>query len=65
MAYNTFGGGAGGWFRSIPPVTRNLIIINLLIWLIEYVSGSFGYRLVDLLGLHYFWSFSESDFNPA
>lgn len=65
MAYNTFGGGAGGWFRSIPPVTRNLIIINLLIWLIEYISGSFGYRLVDLLGLHYFWSFSESDFNPA
>lgn len=65
MAYNSYGGGGiGGWFRAIPPVTRNLIIINLLIWIVEAVSGSFGASLVDLLGLHFFWGFSGCDFNP-
>lgn len=64
MAYNPYGGGLRGWFESIPPVTRNLIIINLLIWIIEAVSGSFGRSLIDLLGLHFFWGFTGCDFNP-
>lgn len=63
MAYNSYGG--GNWFQSIPPVTRNLIIINLLIWIVEAISDSFGTRLVDILGLHFFWGFSGCDFNPV
>lgn len=65
MSYNSYGGGARNWFESIPPVTRNLIIINLLIWIVEAISGSFGTRLIDLLGLHFFWGFSGCDFNPV
>lgn len=48
--------------RQIPPVTRNLLIINLLIWVVEAVTGRFGDTLVDLLGLH-FWG--SEKFNPA
>lgn len=57
----------GGW-SSIPPVTRNLIIINVLIWVVIEIcsasSGSlasFGHKLPNLLGLHFFES---SAFNP-
>jgi membrane associated rhomboid family serine protease len=55
---------AGSWWQRIPPVTRNLIIINLLIWIIEAASSSFGRHLVDLLGLHFAWGWTDSDFNP-
>lgn len=65
MAYQNSYGGFQGWFRAIPPVTRNLILINLLIWIVEAVSGSFGLKLLDLLGLHFLWGFSGCDFNPA
>ena len=49
--------------RSIPPVTKNLIIINLLIWLVEILFPRFGQSgIINHLGLHYV----ESDmFNPA
>lgn len=50
------------WLESIPPVTRNLIIINVLIWLVEVVTGSFGDKLENILGLH-FWA--SEKFNPA
>lgn len=63
MAFNSYNSG-GNWFQSIPPATRNLIIINLLIWIVEAVSGQFGYRLLDILGLHFMWGFSGCDFNP-
>lgn len=44
----------GGWWRSIPPVTRNLIIINFGLWLIEFILPDFADRtLVRILGLHY------------
>lgn len=56
------------FLSSIPPVTRNLLIINILIWLVEAISAyggrslqMFSERLVSMLGLH-FWG---SDlFNP-
>lgn len=51
-----------GWLDQIPPVTRNLLIINVLIWLVEALGGSFGMRLEDMLGLH-FWG--SDKFNPA
>lgn len=39
-------------WRGIPPVTKNLIIINILIWLVEVLIPNFGNVLVDKLGLH-------------
>ncbi len=49
------------WFTSIPPATRNLIIINVLIWLAETCVPALGAKLTKYIALH-FW---ESDlFNP-
>ncbi|MDE5843484.1 MAG: rhomboid family intramembrane serine protease [Muribaculaceae bacterium] len=50
------------WLGRIPPVTRNLIIINVLIWLVEFLTGSFGDTLENILGLH-FWGAER--FNPV
>ncbi len=56
------GSNSGGWWRSIPPVTKNLIIINVIVWLAEVLVPGFSSTLVDRLGLHMFGS---SLFNPA
>lgn len=49
-------------FANIPPVTKNLIIINVLIWLVEiFVPGSFEETLINRLGLHFA---GGSLFNP-
>ncbi|MDE6295264.1 MAG: rhomboid family intramembrane serine protease [Muribaculaceae bacterium] len=58
MSGNSF----SGFFSDIPPVTRNLIIINVLIWLVEAVMPSFGATIINTLGLHYV---TASNFNPA
>jgi membrane associated rhomboid family serine protease len=50
-----------GWLRNIPPVTLNLIIINLIIGLVELAIPTFGDKLIDIFGLHYF---GGSMFNP-
>lgn len=42
----------GATWRGIPPVTKNLIIINILLWLVEMLFPRFGMTLVDRLGLH-------------
>ena len=51
---------------SIPPVTKNLIIINLLMWVATLVMGTNletgQYKLVEWLGLHYF---GAENFNIA
>lgn len=48
---------------SMPPVTKNIIIINALIWLVEVIWPSFGLQgIVHHLGLHYV---GASEFNPA
>ena len=53
----------GGFLSSMPPVTRNLIIINLGLWLVEVCIHGFGERtLIRLLGLHYAGS---GLFNPV
>lgn len=50
-------------FAALPPVTKNLIIINFLIWLVMFVSPySFQEKLIHYGALH-FWG--ASDFNPA
>lgn len=43
-------------FRNIPPVTKNLLILNLLIWLACTVIPSFGESMDRNCGLHYFLS---------
>lgn len=52
----------GSFFSQIPPVTKNLIIINLIVWLAMFVlPGRLGAGLEQFGGLHYF---KASDFNP-
>lgn len=51
----------GMMWRSTGSVTRNLIIINFLIYLVEIIFPSFGNTIIDKLGLHLIGS---SSFNP-
>lgn len=45
--------GNSGFFESIPPITKNLIIINLLFWVASLTLPKVGIDLVGLLGLHF------------
>ncbi|MCM1319574.1 MAG: rhomboid family intramembrane serine protease [Muribaculaceae bacterium] len=47
--------------RRIPPITLNLLIINIAMWLICSLMPSFGETIYNTLGLHYWKSAS---FNP-
>ena len=50
---NGFGRGLG----SMPPVLKNLLIINILMFLITWLAqGAFGVDLTRILGLHYWKS---------
>lgn len=50
-------------FSSLPPVTKNLLIINAIVWLATWVLGrKIGLDISDIGGLHYF---SSPLFNPA
>lgn len=50
-------------WRQIPPITKNLLIINLIIWAAINTLGSrFGSSIIDIGALHYFTS---SDFLPS
>lgn len=50
-------------FTALPAITRNLIIINIMIWLVEALFPSFcEWGLYRHCGLHYWGS---ADFNPA
>lgn len=51
-----------GWLAQIPPVTRNLIIINALIWIAAALIPGFGNMLYEKLGLHYV---AARNFNPV
>lgn len=48
-------------FRVLPPVVKNLLIINILLFLATFTLKRFNYDLADLLGLHFFLA---SDFKP-
>lgn len=52
----------GPFFNSIPPITKNLLIINVLCWFASLVLPKFGINLETLCGLHY-WGASQ--FNAA
>lgn len=56
-------GTRGSFFSNIPPVTKNLIIINFIIWLAMMVlPGKIDFDITKFGGLHYF---AAPDFNPA
>lgn len=40
--------------RTIPPVTKNLLIINILMYVATEVLVRTGVDLRDILGLHFF-----------
>lgn len=49
-------------FSNIPPVTKNIIIINMIVWLVEILFPAFGENgIYRHLGLH-FWEATQ--FNP-
>lgn len=51
------------FFNVMPPVTKNLIIINVIIWLaMMIVPGNFSENVIKYCGLHYI---QATDFNPA
>lgn len=41
---------------AFPPVTRNILILNIIILLAEWILPRVGIDLVQLLGMHYFGS---------
>ncbi|MDE6438029.1 MAG: rhomboid family intramembrane serine protease, partial [Muribaculaceae bacterium] len=43
-------------FRNLPPVTKNLIIINVIIWLAMALVPALGMRLESFGALYYFTS---------
>ncbi|MCL1943909.1 MAG: rhomboid family intramembrane serine protease, partial [Candidatus Azobacteroides sp.] len=51
-----------GFLSSIPPVTKNIIIINVLLLLATSVAERFGIDLNRYLGLHFF---ASGNFNPV
>lgn len=50
------------FFAAMPPVTKNLIIINIALWLLMTLIPSLDDKLIHYCALHY-WG--ASDFNPA
>ena len=56
-----FGNNRGGFISSIPPVTKNLILINIIVWAVEAIFPKFSMTIVRVLGLHYV---DASQFNP-
>ena len=48
-------------FRVLPPVVKNLLIINVLLYLATFTMNRFHIDLTDYLGLHFFLA---SDFKP-
>ena len=46
-----------GFWASLPPITKNLIIINFICWLADKVlANNVGVDLSSILGLHYVYS---------
>ena len=57
-----FNSNTGNRWTSIPPVTKNLLIINFLIWSVEVIFPGFAERsIIRVLGLHFI---TGDNFNP-
>lgn len=48
-------------FKQIPPITKNLLIINVIIFMMQLVAEQRQINLTEWLGLHFFLA---DDFNP-
>lgn len=46
-----------GRFQVLPTIVKNIIIINVLMVIIQYILGQRGIDLADYLGLHYWGSY--------
>lgn len=57
-----FRNGFSGFISAIPPVTKNLIIINVIVWAVEAIFPRFGQTIIKVLGLH-LWG--ATNFNPV
>lgn len=57
-----FRNGFRGFVAAMPPVTKNLIIINIIVWAVEAIFPKFGNTIINVLGLHYV---GASHFNPV
>lgn len=53
--------GISGFFSAMPPATKNLILINVIVWAIEAIFPRFAVTLIRVLGLHFV---GASQFNP-
>lgn len=42
------------YFSAFPPISLNLIIINIIVWLAQIVLPRFGIDLTGFAGMHYF-----------
>lgn len=47
--------------EQMPPITKNLLIINVLMYMATFVLSRYGINMTGLLGLHFFMA---SDFRP-
>ena len=56
-----FGNGFSGFMARMPIGTKNLIIINVIVWAVEAIFPRFGNTIINVLGLHYV---GASHFNP-
>ena len=56
-----FRNGFSGFMANMPPVTKNLIIINIIVWAVEAIFPKFGITIIRVLGLHLV---NASQFNP-
>ncbi len=54
-----------GFPAGIPPVTLNIIIINVIVWLAQVVFLRRGIDLTDMFGLYYFESEGFRIFQPV
>ena len=43
-------------FKQIPPITKNLLIINIIVFLAQKVGEQRGFDLVNLFGLHFIFA---------
>ena len=56
-----FRNGFRGFMAAMPPVTKNLIIINIIVWAVEAIFPRFGNTIINVLGLHFV---GAPHFNP-
>lgn len=56
-----FRNGFSGFMAHMPPVTKNLIIINVIVWAVEAIFPKFGNTIINVLGLHLL---GAHQFNP-